>query len=176
MLQIKRIRMYQHAGKVKEGPSTPRKPRLGNTLETSVWSARAAPLTTNMKIHVLIDANGLPVVLKSPKEQANDGRSATNMLDDVSSGLNLLADRAYDSNALRDAIQARGTWANDKLMQNRLGPLAFSPFVYRYRNLVEQFFIKAEALSSDCHPIRPTRRQLPCRRQAYLSPDLVEAL
>lgn len=90
-------------------------------------------LTT--KIHALVDANGLPVVLKLTEGQAHDGRSATDMLDDVSSGQILLADRAYDSNALRDAMQARGAWANIKPMPNRLGPLAFSPFLYRYRNL-----------------------------------------
>ena len=97
-------------------------------------------LTT--KIHALVDANGLPVVLKLTEGQAHDGRSATDMLDDVSSGQILLADRAYDSNALRDAMQARGAWANIKPMPNRLGPLAFSPFLYRYRNLVERFFNK----------------------------------
>ena len=70
------------------------------------------------------------------------GRSATDMLDDVSSWQILLADRAYDSNALRDAMQARGAWANIKPMPNRLGPLAFSPFLYRYRDLVERFFNK----------------------------------
>lgn len=97
-------------------------------------------LTT--KIHALVDANGLPVVLKLTEGQAHDGRSATDMLEDVASGQILLADRAYDSNALRDAMQARGAWANIKPMPNRLGPLAFSPFLYRYRNLVERFFNK----------------------------------
>ena len=71
-------------------------------------------LTT--KIHALVDANGLPVVLKLTEGQAHDGRSAIDMLDDVSSGQILLADRAYDSNALRDAMQARGAWANIKPM------------------------------------------------------------
>src|SRR3712207_7864407 len=56
-------------------------------------------LTT--KIHALVDANGLPVVLKVTKGQAHDGRSATDMLDGLGPGQILLADRAYDSNALR---------------------------------------------------------------------------
>jgi len=95
-----------------------------------------------IKIHALVDANGLPVVLKLTKGQAHDGRSAADMLDDLGTGQILLADRAYDSNALRAALQAKGAWANIKLMPNRLGPLAFSPFLYRYRNLVERFFNK----------------------------------
>ena len=54
----------------------------------------------------------------------------------------LLADRAYDSDALRQALAARGAWANVKPMPNRKHRPAFSPFLYRYRNLVERFFNK----------------------------------
>lgn len=39
-------------------------------------------------------------------------------------------------------MQARGAWANIKPMPNRLGPIALSLFLYRYRNLVERFFNK----------------------------------
>ena len=36
----------------------------------------------------------------------------------------------------------RGAWANIKPMPNRMSIPAFSPFLYRYRNLVERFFNK----------------------------------
>ena len=39
-------------------------------------------------------------------------------------------------------IEARGAWANIKPMPNRKRRPAFSPFLYRYRNLVERFFSK----------------------------------
>ena len=55
-------------------------------------------LTT--KIHALVDTNGLPVAIKLTEGQAHDGRSAADMLDAVQAGQVLLADRAYDSNAL----------------------------------------------------------------------------
>ena len=97
-------------------------------------------LTT--KIHALVDANGLPVVLKLTPGQAHDGRSAADMLDGVRDGQILLADRAYDSNALRDAMDQRGAWACIKPISTRTDPPAFSPFLYRYRNLVERFFNK----------------------------------
>jgi transposase len=97
-------------------------------------------LTT--KIHALVDANGLPVRLKLTAGQAHDGRSAADMLDDLGEGQILLADRAYDSDALRDALQNRGAWANIKPMPNRNNVPAFSQFLYRYRNLVERFFNK----------------------------------
>ena len=97
-------------------------------------------LTT--KIHALVDANGLPVVLKLTPGQAHDGRSAADMLDTLGDGHILLADRAYDSNALRDAMDKRGAWACIKPISTRKDRPAFSPFLYRYRNLVERFFNK----------------------------------
>jgi transposase len=97
-------------------------------------------LTT--KIHALVDANGLPIVIKLTDGQAHDGRSAADMLAGVLAGQVLLADRAYDSNALRDTMTAQAAWANIKPMAHRVDPPAFSPFLYRYRNLVERFFNK----------------------------------
>ena len=55
-------------------------------------------LTT--KIHALVDARGLPIVLKLTPGQARDGRSAADMLDTLGDGDVLLADRAYASDAL----------------------------------------------------------------------------
>lgn len=54
----------------------------------------------------------------------------------------LLADRAYDSDALRQSLAEQGAWANIKSMPNRKNVPAFSAFLYRYRNLVERFFNK----------------------------------
>jgi transposase len=97
-------------------------------------------LTT--KIHALVDAKGLPVALKLTEGQAHDGRSAADMLGDVGPGQVLIADRAYDSDLLRQTMAARGVWANIKPLARRLDKPAFSPFLYRYRNLVERFFNK----------------------------------
>lgn len=94
------------------------------------------------KIHALVDAKGRPVVLKLTPGQAHDGRSAFDMLDRLGEGDILLADSAYDSNALRQAIEERGAWACIKPMPGRLDPPAFSAFLYRHRNLVERFFNK----------------------------------
>ena len=97
-------------------------------------------LTT--KIHALVDANGLPVKFKLTEGQAHDGRSAQDMLGDIGEGQILLADRAYDSDAMREALAERGAWANVRPMPNRIRMPAFSKFLYRYRNVVERFFSK----------------------------------
>jgi transposase len=97
-------------------------------------------LTT--KIHALVDANGNPIALKLTAGQAHDGRSATDMLGGIGTGQILLADRAYDSDALRKTLAERGAWANVKPMPRRVNIPAFSTFLYRFRNLVERFFNK----------------------------------
>lgn len=97
-------------------------------------------LTT--KIHALVDANGLPIVLKLTEGQAHDGKSARDMLGGLGEGDILLADRAYDGDQLRRSLAEQGAWANIKPMPNRVNIPAFSPFLYRYRNLVERFFSK----------------------------------
>ena len=101
-------------------------------------------LTT--KVHALVDANGMPMLLKLTEGQAHDGRSAADMLGHIGNGQILLADRAYDSDALRQRLAEQGAWANIKpmpgLVRVRVRVLAFIKFLYRYRNLVERFFSK----------------------------------
>ena len=82
-------------------------------------------LTT--KIHALVDANGLPITLKLTAGQAHDGRSAADMLDAIGEDQVLLADRAYDSDALRKSLTDRGAWANIKPMPNRKNSLPSAP-------------------------------------------------
>ena len=65
-------------------------------------------LTT--KIHALVDANGLPVALKLTPGQAHEGRSAADMPGEIDLGQILLADRVYDSDALRDGLSLPGAW------------------------------------------------------------------
>ena len=97
-------------------------------------------LTT--KIHALVDSCGLPILLKLTEGQAHDGRSAQDMLGTICRGNVLLADRAYDSDALRQDLAERGARANVKPMPHRLKPPRFNRQLYRKRNLVERFFNK----------------------------------
>ena len=97
-------------------------------------------LTT--KIHALVDAMGLPIVLKLTAGQAHDGRSAEDMFETLRAGNILLADRAYDSNALRERLAEVGAWGNIRAMPHRIDPPPFSRWLYRRRNAVERFFNK----------------------------------
>lgn len=61
------------------------------------------------------------------------------MLDTLVPGSILLTDRAYDGDKLRKAIEDKGAFANIPPMPQRVRRSAFSPFLYRCRNLVERF-------------------------------------
>ena len=65
-----------------------------------------------------LDANDNPIALKLTEGQAHDGRSAGDMLDGLGAAQILLADRAYDSDALRDNLAERGAL----FLQGRLPP------------------------------------------------------
>ena len=53
-----------------------------------------------------------------------------------------LADKAYDSDAIRETVEARGSFANIPAKSNRKKSFTFSAFLYRYRNLIERSFGK----------------------------------
>jgi len=95
-------------------------------------------LTT--KIHALVDAEGRPVRLKLTPGQAGDAPVAATLLENLAPGSTLLADRAYDTDAIRALVAERGAWANIPPRIIRKGSFAFSTWVYRQRNLVERFF------------------------------------
>ena len=97
-------------------------------------------LTT--KIHALVDADGRPIRIALTPGQAHDGTAAGALLANLSPGAILLADRAYDSNAIRQQAKDQDVWANIPPKRNRTGAFVFSGWLYRYRNLVERFFNK----------------------------------
>lgn len=95
-------------------------------------------LTT--KIHALVDAEGRPVRLELSAGQAGDAPAAETLLEELSSGATLIADRAYDTDAIRGFAAERGAWANIPPRSIRKQAFSFSGWVYRQRNLVERFF------------------------------------
>ncbi len=82
-------------------------------------------LTT--KIHVVVDAQGLPIRLGLTAGQTHDGQ---------------LADKAYDADRIRELIQDQGATPNIPPKSNRRWKPCFSKRLYRERNLIERFFSK----------------------------------
>ncbi|MFT2214787.1 IS5 family transposase [Rhizobium giardinii] len=89
-------------------------------------------LTT--KIHAVVDADGRPISLDLTAGQAHDIRMAEPMLQGMRKGTILLADRAYDTNSLRDLAKEKQAWANIPTKQNRKASFGrkFKTFVQRW--------------------------------------------
>ena len=81
-------------------------------------------LTT--KIHAVVDAEGCPIKLALSLGQDHDSTKALLLLDDLDNGSTLLADRTYDTDAIRAFADERGAWASIPPKSNRKGSFAFS--------------------------------------------------
>ncbi|WP_188084461.1 IS5 family transposase [Sphingobium scionense] len=92
------------------------------------------------KLHALVDADGRTVGLRLTGGQVHDACEAEALIEAIPVGATLLGDKGYDSNAIRKAAAARNVWANIPNRSNRKQPFAFSPWLYKQRNLVERFF------------------------------------
>ena len=77
---------------------------------------------------MVVDANGLPFRLALAPGHHDDSLSAAESIKDVPDGVTLLADKAYDSDAIRKFVTARGGWANIPPRRNRRDPVCFSPY------------------------------------------------
>ena len=95
-------------------------------------------LTT--KIHALTDARGLPLILTLTPGQAGDCPEAARLLDRLKPGTIVLADKAYDADGLRRAIEDAGAAPNIPSMRHRRWKACFSRMLYRKRNRIERFF------------------------------------
>ena len=97
-------------------------------------------LTT--KIHAVVDAKGLPIRLGLTPGQAYDGEAAMDLLNALPEDAMVLADKAYDANAIREMIDGQGAWANIPPKSNRKDPICFNPHLHKARTRVERIFNK----------------------------------
>ena len=131
MINSSCVRVHQHGAAVKRGGPA--------TAGMAAWDApKRGGLTT--KIHALVDADGRPIRLLLTPGQAGDAPIAATLLENLAPGATLIADRAYDTNAIRELAAERGAWANIPPRATRKGSFSFSTWVYRQRNLVERGF------------------------------------
>ncbi len=62
----------------------------------------------NTKLHAVTDANGRPLSFFMTAGQVSDYTGAAALLDDLPKAQWMLADRGYDADWYRDALQAKG--------------------------------------------------------------------
>jgi len=96
-------------------------------------------LTT--KIHTLTDAQGRPLRFILTPGQAHDVTTAADLLADRNPA-GVIADKAYDSNGLRNAIAATKAEAVIPSKSNRKIQIPHDAIAYKLRNRIERFFNK----------------------------------
>jgi transposase len=94
------------------------------------------------KIHALTDDFGRPRAFLLSPGQAADCRAGEPLLRDLPPECLVIADRAYDTDAVRQRIEAQGAAPNIPSKRNRRGKACFSPVLYRGRNAIERMFCR----------------------------------
>jgi transposase len=96
-------------------------------------------LTT--KIHLLADALGRPLRFGLTGGQVHESLTAEAMLEGME-GEAVIADKAYDSNAIRDTVKAAGMKAVIPSNASRSKVIRHDKALYRERNHIERCFNK----------------------------------
>jgi transposase len=96
-------------------------------------------LTT--KIHLLADALGRPLRFILTGGEVHESRTAEALLEGVGSQA-VLADKAYDSNAIREAVAVAGMQAVIPSNRRRKTIIPHDAVLYRERNQIERCFNK----------------------------------
>ena len=123
---------------LRSGPSAGRDGKKGGA-DRCLGRSRGG-LTT--KIHVVVDAQGLPIRLGLTAGLAHDGQIADTLFDHLGPRTIVLADKAYDADRIRELLRDQGATPNIPPKSNRKWKPCFSKRLYRERNLIERFFSK----------------------------------
>jgi transposase len=95
----------------------------------------------NTKVHTAVDRAGVPLVLELSPGNDADVSHAADILK-ATEATTAVADKGYDSDALRASLCQRGIRPCIPPRSNRLRPIPFGRATYRKRHLVENFFAK----------------------------------
>ncbi|KRB85343.1 transposase [Sphingomonas sp. Root710] len=94
----------------------------------------------NTKLHAVTDANGRPLSFFMTAGQISDYIGAAALLDGLPKTQWLLADRGYDADWFRDALEAKGIKPCIPGRKSRNEPIKYDKRRYRRRNRIEIMF------------------------------------
>jgi transposase len=92
------------------------------------------------KIHVLADAKRRLIAILLTRGEAHDGQLAERLVCRVEPAKCMLGDKAYDSNELREELDAQGTRPVIPNRSNRKQLFSFSKRLYKLRWRIEAVF------------------------------------
>ena len=122
------VKAHQHsAGAAGDEPQAIGKSRAGNT----------------SKIHLAVDAYGLPIRFRITGGEVNDCTAAPELIAYLPDGQIVVGDKGYDSEALRQQIADRGmTSVIPRKKNSKRGNEGLDWHLYKYRHLVENAFCR----------------------------------
>jgi len=95
------------------------------------------------RIHLAVDAQGLPVAFEIIGGNVNDCTSAPDLIAQLSSAEVIVADKGHDCERIREQIEAQGARAVIPRKHNSIkGNTDLDRGLYRYRHLVENAFAR----------------------------------
>ena len=113
----------------------------------------------NTKLHAVTDANGRPVSFFITAGQISDYTGAAALLDELPKAKWLLADRGYDADWYRDALQAKGIISCIPGRKSCNKAIKYRKRRYKRRNRIEIMFGR----------LKDWRRALPATTDAQWS-------
>lgn len=94
----------------------------------------------NTKLHAVTDASGRPINFFITAGQVSDYTGAAALLDELPQAKWLLADRGYDADWFRDALQAKGITPCIPGRKSRNKTIKFDKRRHKRRNRIEIMF------------------------------------
>lgn len=98
----------------------------------------------NTKIHLAVDAHGMPIRIRITEGTRHDSQEASWLIEGISADA-LLADRAYDVDALIEKALEQGMEVVIPPKKNRKVQRSYDSYLYRLRHLVENAFLHLKA-------------------------------
>ena len=94
----------------------------------------------NTKIHLAVDANGMPVRVRITEGTRADCKEAIHLIEGISAE-NLLADRGYDTDQIIAYAYNQKMNAVIPVKKNRKNKREYDRYLYKLRHLVENAFL-----------------------------------
>src|SRR4051812_28299026 len=96
----------------------------------------------NTKLHAVCDARGRPLVLVLTPGNTHDCKVAQLCIEALPPSAELVADKGYDSQPLREWLEARGTTPVIPPRRNRKLQYGYDRAIYKERNVIERMFCR----------------------------------
>jgi putative transposase len=94
----------------------------------------------NSKLHAVTDEDGRPIMLLLTEGQMSDHTGAKLLYPGLPDAKTLIADKGYDSDEFRDALEAKGIEACIPPTSNRIEDIPYDKELYKTRNKIEIMF------------------------------------